>query len=166
LPKIHNKVAPSGRDDWTTPLDFYMRLRGEFNFRLDAAASAFNQLCPKINADSLVDPWDPGPVFCNPPYGRIATPLWLTRGISEFKRTRNTTVFLLPAAVETKWFQEIAAREAHEIRLIKGRLTFGNVLCKDGTIGECAAPFPSCLVILQDSWRTYCKIRTWDWRKE
>jgi phage N-6-adenine-methyltransferase len=168
MPKMPNSPVPSGRDDWTTPLDFFQRVNAEFGLRLDAAATAGNTLCPTWLADAFGQEWS-APAWCNPPYGRVAVPKWLKRGIDEHLRTGHTTVFLLPAAVETKWFHEIAVPNALEIRLLRGRLKFGNVICKDGTIGEAAAQFPSALVILRRAmWghRPRCLIRAWDWRKE
>jgi site-specific DNA-methyltransferase (adenine-specific) len=175
VPKLPHSPEPSGRDAWSTPPEFYARLNREFAFRLDAAASDENSLCEEHLADALSAAWEGGPIFCNPPYGRIATPLWLTRGINEFQRTGATTVFLLPAATETRWFHDLAVPHAAEIRLIKGRLKFGNVLCKDGTVGEVSAPFPSAIIVLRASrvWRpfrpsvpTQCNIWAWDWRNE
>ena len=173
MPKMPNSPSPSGRDDWTTPDDFYARLDREFGFCLDAAADASNFRAAGYLIDALSDAWHIGPIFCNPPYGRLATPLWLNRGITEFNRTGNTTVFLLPAATETKWFHELAVPNAAEIRLIKGRLKFGNALYKDGTVGEASAPFPSAVVILRNApslrifgSKTSAYISAWDWRKE
>ena len=173
MPKIHNAPAASGRDNWTTPPDLFARLNGEFGFKLDAAADTENALCDgfmdaKVR-DAFETAWEPGPIFCNPPYGRIETPRWLQRGYDEFLRTRLTTVFLVPAATETRWFHNLVAPYAKEVRFIKGRLKFGNVLCKDGTIGEQFATFPSMIVVfglrkVPQLWGG-ARMRAWDWRK-
>lgn len=168
-----NSPEPSGRDDWTTPQDFYDRINREFDFTLDAAATAFNRKAPLHLNDAFRENWTTrqGAIFCNHPYGAAATPAWVARAAAEFALWGNTTVLLSPAAVETRWFHNIAAPYAQEIRLIKGRLKFGNVLCKDGTIGETCAPFPSALIIFTKRRLTFGRsakalIRTWDWRTE
>ena len=75
--------------------------------------------------------------WCNPPYGRglIA---WINRA-AEMKRSHNcSTVMLLPARTDTKWFHA-AMGSIDSVRFIKGRLTFQGE--------ETGAPFPSQLLI-------------------
>lgn len=182
MPKIHNAPAPSGRDDWTTDPELFERLNREFGFAVDVAASPGNALCQRyITNDpyyaARCDATDPEvhwglageTVWNNPPYGR-GIPKWLLKAVQQLKERETSSVHLLPAAVETKWFHEIAVPNAREIRLIKGRLKFGNVVCKDGSVGTHFATFPSAVIIFQPRkirqlW-SGARIRTWDWRRE
>ncbi len=169
MPKIHNATAASDRKDWTTPPDLFAKLDDEFHFQLDAAASDHNTLCKKFLIDSLKQEWRPGPVFCNPPYGKVEVPLWMNLAWHQFQNWLRPIVMLVPAATETKWFYT-AVQRAHSIRLLKGRLKFGNVVAKDGSVGVSSAPFPSAVVIFKvrpwGSLWSGADINMWDWRNE
>ena len=68
------------------------------------------------------------------PFGK-----WVEKAYySSFKGT--TTVMLLPARTDTRWFHDYINEKA-EIRFIKGRLKFGN--------SNNNAPFPSMVVIFR-----------------
>jgi len=74
----------------------------------------------------------------NPPYGRKIVK-WVEKAYIESKKTGTTVVALLPARTDTKWFHEYIYMKAKEIRLIKGRLKFGD--------SKNPAPFPSMIVV-------------------
>ena len=119
----------SSTPDRATPEGLYDELNNEFHFDFDP--------CPLDSKfDGLLQDWG-NSNFVNPPYGKTI-PLWLSKGIHEFKKCK-TSVFLLPARTDTKWFHNLALEYATEIRFLKGRLTFKG--CKH------PAPFPSILVI-------------------
>jgi phage N-6-adenine-methyltransferase len=151
-------IAPSlfstGRDDWETPPDLFLRLYEEFEFVLDVAANERNHktlfwLGPGgVCDDALVVPWATnGPCWCNPPYSRGRQAAFIAK--ASFERLRGvTTVMLLPARTDTKVFHDhIWDRYSHktkggiEMRLLKGRLRFVGALS--------SAPFPSMIVVFR-----------------
>lgn len=127
---------------WETPQDFFDKLDIEFHFTLDAAALKENAKCKNYfspEENGLEKEWN-GIVWCNPPYGRKETGLWVRKAYEEYMRGCKTIVMLLPARTDTKWFHEYIYGKA-EIRFVKGRLKFGGA--KD------AAPFPSMVVVFK-----------------
>lgn len=80
---MNEVLFSSNRDDWETPLDFFLKLNNEFHFVLDAAATAENAKCAFFfspEQDGLAQPWEVGGnVFCNPPYCRRAGTIFLER---------------------------------------------------------------------------------------
>lgn len=131
----------------STPQDFFDQLQEEFYFDRDVAASHLNTRCPDHFGkqqdggfiDGLIEPWGLHSeiVYCNPPYGREIKQ-WLLKGVVE-KEKGISSVFLLPARTDTKWFHDIVVPNATEIRFIRGRLKFEGMAA--------GAPFPSLLVI-------------------
>ena len=117
----------SKTDIWETPKDLFDTLNKEFNFTLDVCALPENAKCEKYYTpenNGLSQNWD-GIIWCNPPYGRQIGS-WVRRALFA-SVAGNTVVMLLPARTDTRWFHEyIYNRENVEIRLLKGRLRFGN----------------------------------------
>ena len=142
-----NKALLSSSDlEWCTPQDFFDELNREFNFSLDAAATAANAKCDNYytrESDGLSQPWNSaeGAVFCNPPYGRQVG-RWVQKAYTEALENNTTIVMLLPARTDTQWFHEYIYGCA-EIRFIKGRLKFTD----DSGQAFWPAPFPSMVVI-------------------
>ena len=123
---INKGLFTSNTDVWSTPPDFYKKLDDEFHFDFDPCP-----LNPKF--DGLEIQWK-ARNFMNPPYGRVIGK-WVK------KASENpTTVCLLPARTDTKWFHDYIYGKA-EIRFIKGRLKFGG--------SKNSAPFPSMVVIFK-----------------
>ncbi|MEK6883311.1 MAG: phage N-6-adenine-methyltransferase [Nanoarchaeota archaeon] len=130
----------SKSNEWKTPKFLFDKLNEEFNFNLDAAASKDNALCKNfftLEDNSLIQDWQFGTVFCNPPYGREIGK-FVKKGYEESLRG-CTVVFLIPARTDTKWWHEYCSKG--EVRFIKGRLKFKNGNCTN------SAPFPSVIVI-------------------
>ena len=73
----------------------------------------------------------------NPPYGRTIA-RWVRKAY-ESSMSGATVVCLLPARTDTKWWHNYVMRG--EIRLIRGRLRFGN--------SKNSAPFPSAVVVFR-----------------
>jgi site-specific DNA-methyltransferase (adenine-specific) len=125
--------------EWPTEQAFFDQLDREFQFTVDVAATAENAKCARfydIDSDGLVQDWDGETVWCNPPYGdRIKD--WIYKAAT----SDATTVLLVPARTDVKWFHELVIGRA-EVRFVKGRLRFGDA--KD------FAPFPSMLVIFRN----------------
>ncbi len=115
------RAARKTRSDWETPRWLFRMLDAEFNFSVDAAASAQNALCQTFFEDAFTADPRGVSIFCNPPYGRNL-PEWIELFIRW--RATNTVVALLPAATDTRWFQMVWDT-ADEIRFItSGRITF------------------------------------------
>ena len=142
MSRMNAGLLTSDRGDWTTPKAFFDLIDSEFGFTLDAAASAENALCQRFydeNADGLAQPWT-GVVWCNPPYGR-GIDKWVERGYGSAV-AGATVVMLIPARTDTQYWHKYVMRAA-EVRLLRGRLVFGQ--------GEARAnaPFPSALVVFR-----------------
>lgn len=138
--KISDSVFVSSQTvEWATEQAFFDQVNREFNFTVDVAANAGNAKCERfydIDSDGLMQDWTGETVWCNPPYGdRIKD--WMYKAAT----SDATTVLLVPARTDVKWFHDIVLPRA-EVRFIKGRLKFGG--SKD------PAPFPTMLVIFRN----------------
>lgn len=153
-------------DEWSTPDEFYAVLDAEFNFMLDAAASAENTKLhgpiyenyylgldhqdPK-RRDALVCDWlyimdfRSSSVWLNPPYSKCRE--FIAKAALEASKG-CTVVCLVPSRTDTRWWHEhVWDRERHqpkagvEVRFVKGRLRFGG--------GKDCAPFPSVVIVFR-----------------
>ena len=154
----------SVKTDWSTHWDFFKPLNAEFNFTVDAAADAENSKVDRHfdkEIDGLKQSWKDEIVWCNPPYGR-EVPNWLKKGRDAALNDNCTSVFLIPARTNTKWFHEICLA-ASEVRFVKGRPKFYNYAAEDKEATH-GLPVPLCLVIYRPN-DNNCKIGTYDWRE-
>lgn len=138
---IIDTMFSSKTDLWATPQEFFDELDAEFHFTLDPCATPENAKCKKFytrQENGLQKNWGGGIVFCNPPYGREIYK-WVKKCYEESKKPGTTVVLLIPARTDTRYFHEFIYHKAREIRLIKGRLKFGNATA--------SAPFPSMVVV-------------------
>lgn len=139
---MNTKLMFSSKSDlWSTPQYLFDELNKEFNFDIDVCANSENAKCKKYYSEEqngLLQEWT-GVCWCNPPYGRQIGK-WVEKAYITAKIGVGTTVMLLPARTDTKWFHSFIYHIA-EIRFIKGRLKFGN--------SKNAAPFPSMIVIFK-----------------
>ena len=175
----------SDQTEWETPREFFDVLDREFDFTLDAAASAANARVPTyytemIDALSLPNGrWGSdalraetkmlsidggiaaGAIWLNPPYGKGLFK-WVERAAEEGALGARVVV-LIPSRTDTKYFHLAAARGA--VRLLAGRLHFelnGKPIANtNGT--STPAPFPSAIVVFGP--RVRPGIRLWDWKK-
>ena len=139
----------SDKTDWETPPALFDELHGEFGFALDVCATAENTKCNAflgVYQDALTVPWPATMCWMNPPYGRELGK-WIQKAWDE-KQSRTTTVCLVPARPDTKWWAIFWDHERHhtrsphdEVRFIKGRIKFEGA--------KHAAPFPSAIVVLR-----------------
>lgn len=138
---INPGMFSSATDLWSTPQDFFNKLHAEFNFTLDACATAENAKCARYydrEANGLLQPWA-GVVWLNPPYGReIAA--WV-RKARESAGAGATVVCLLPARTDTAWWHTDVIAHAADVRFVRGRLKFGG--------SKNSAPFPSAIVVFK-----------------
>lgn len=142
--KAHDKriIGSSGESIYRTPEDLALTLDAEFNFTLDACASADNAIVPASyfgpdhfdskRRDALKAPWSLGEMqgrvraFMNPPYSRelkIAIAPFVQKAHDEARKNRHTVVALLPAAIQTRWWRRWCL-DADEIRFFPHRLSF------------------------------------------
>ena len=140
----------SGSSEWATPQEVFDDLHREFQFTLDASASAENAKVARFytaDDDALTQSWD-GRVWCNPPYGRVVKK-FLEKAVKEVSTNDRceVIVFLLPARTCTKWFHNYVwderghhPRTNVSVRFLRGRLKFGEA--------SASAPFPSMVVVM------------------
>jgi len=154
-----------GKDDWRTPDEVWGPLDEEFRFDTDVAADPTNTLCLRWlgpgspNPNALTANWRALGIkvaWCNPPYSLKG--LFAAKAMQE-AINGVTTVMLLPARTDTKWFHEFVwNREKHrpwlrtELRFYKGRIKFLDAdghprLDRHGR--PMGAPFPSMVVIFR-----------------
>jgi phage N-6-adenine-methyltransferase len=129
----------TGNDVWSTPQHVFDALNAEFNFTLDPCSDGFNAKCPKfysIYDSGLAHDWGTEVVFMNPPYSDCKT--WMRKAY-EASQSGATVVCLVPSRTDTVWWHDYAMRG--EIRLIRGRLKFGDQ--------KNSAPFPSAVIVFR-----------------
>lgn len=143
LPKAPSIHHSSLSDEWSTPDATFQALNSEFNFTLDAAATAANAKCERyfsIVHDGTRQSWKNETVWLNPPYSRGKQNRFIEKAAHAAQREGATVVMLIPARPDTvSWHRHIIGQPDVEVRFIKGRLRFG-----DSTD---PAPFPSAIVI-------------------
>ena len=138
---INEGLFTSNKDDWQTPKWLFDKLNKHFKFNLDVCANDENALCDKYytSYDSCLDKdWEMCN-FMNPPYGRQISK-FVKKAHDQWLENDCTTVALIPARTDTKWFHSYIYQPA-TIIFIKGRLKF------EGGEKLAPAPFPSMIVI-------------------
>lgn len=142
--------------EWETPIDFFKPLNNEFNFTLDVCATHENKKvdkCFTLLENGLIQSWGGNVCWMNPPYGRDMVQ-WLEKAKKESECFGVTTVCLIPARTNTRWWHTICLNSS-EIRFVLGRPKFGNT--------SHGLPFPLALVVFSPNVTT-CKISTYDWK--
>lgn len=129
---------------WETPIylaDLLSKAVGGFD--LDPCAATHDIGLARIKARTLLTVEDDGlnrdwagKVFCNPPYGRLSTGIWVRKCANEADKGA-TVVALLPSRTCTKWWHDHVGQA--DIFMLKGRLKFGD--------GKTPAPFASAIVV-------------------
>lgn len=151
-------------DAWRTPKELFNVVQDEFHLIQDVAASADNTLLQSYwtkEDDALQQTWTED-AWCNPPYSLIGP--FVQKAWEQSYQQHITTVVLIPAYTDPKYWSDYVMR-AHEIRFLKGRLSF---LDEDGG-KKTSARFPSVVVV--NKWikgNHYGKAPNqwvWDWRQ-
>lgn len=105
-------------DNWKTPDYFLEQIRKEFG--------SFFDPCPYNESDIIEDgleiEWK-DINFINPPYSRKLKEAFVKKGIAESKKGK-LCIFLLPVSTSTKLFHDVIMPEKPEIRFVRGRLPF------------------------------------------
>ena len=147
------------RGTWCTPPDFFKVVNDEFDFKLDAAASAINTLCGKhYLTDALSEtPWPfYGPVWCNPPFKKPMP--WMQRCYEEANNLYHPVVMLLPLSC-APWMK-FAYDHAAEIRDIYPRIQF---LPPPG-VKKTSNAKDNVLIVFQPYHHVKCNRYYWRWK--
>ena len=123
---------------WETPDWLFLPIdKAVGGFKLDVCGTPENKKAPKVwteQQNGLVQPWDPGWNWCNPPY---SDPLpWVERALS----VNGHTCMLTNCDTSTAHFS-LAHAQAHIIVFLTGRVRFEFQGKPAGS-----PRFPSCLV--------------------
>jgi len=150
--------------EWQTPPDLFAildKLAG--GFKVDAAATELNHLCPNwygpgspMNEDALDVPVWETPAFCNPPYGR-GIGEWLVK-MKEQAEYGNAVIALLPAKTETVWWCDGVVPHA-DILFLRGRVPF----LLPGREKKSQPNHGSAIVSFEDT--STGKTWWWDWKR-
>ena len=138
-PQFYKDLAlRSELGNWQTPNWLFDTLNSYFGFKADVCANDTNYLCDKyftIENSCLDNTWE-SINFMNPPYGRQVGK-FIEKAHSEWTDNGNSTVALLPARTDTKWFHNHIYKSSHYY-FIRGRLKFN--------AQPNHAPFPNMIV--------------------
>lgn len=121
MTSIAMTTGSRGAQDWETPRALWEKLDAEFHFTVDAACHQENMLGGRgwdMIDDGLSQDWDPEVVWCNPPFNESRA--WIAKAAG----SHGTSVLLVPASVDTRWWHEDVVGTAHEVRFIRGRIRF------------------------------------------
>ena len=124
--KAERVLVSSSNDEWSTPQSIFDELDSEFHFTLDPCATDQNHKCMLYytqNEDGLLQDWGGQRVFCNPPYSQASK--WVEKAYRESCKDNTLVVLLIFSRTDTKYFHDFIYHRA-EIRLVRGRLKFGN----------------------------------------
>jgi hypothetical protein len=84
----------------------------------------------------------------NPPYGREIGK-WIKKAYEESRKDNCIVVALIASRTDTRYWHDYVMK-AKEVRLIKGRLVFG----QPGKVNVDPAPFPSAVVVFSNESET------------
>mgnify|MGYP005816097565 FL=1 len=134
---INSSMFSSASGDWCTPIEIVSLVHSIDPIGLDPCSNEHSLVGAKtswtIKDDGLTKRWaGNGLVYVNPPYGREIEK-WVQKCCIE-ALTGVEIVALLPARVDTRWFQSFA-RNAEEVLFYRGRIRFLGA--------PNSAPFPS-----------------------
>lgn len=118
-----------GGDSWSTPGWLFDWLNHQFEFNLDAAASAENAKCKDFYSETdnaLLKAWGgiyARTVWCNPPYSNPSP--WVEKAIAEVQKgSARTVAMLLPSDTSTRWFLR-GSETATSLLFFVPRIKFG-----------------------------------------
>jgi phage N-6-adenine-methyltransferase len=131
----------TGNVEWPTPQWFFDALNKEFGFTLDVASTHENAKCKRHftrEDNGLLKSWANETVWMNPPYGEGLID-WMRKAHDAAVNDNATVVCLVPARTGTEWWHRYAMK--HEVRLLRGRLNFGDATAN--------APFSSAIIVMR-----------------
>lgn len=139
------------KDEWGTPDNIFLPLHEEFDFKLDAAATAKNAKLPNFfdkEHDALKQDWGKDSVYLNPPYSQGNIGRFMEKAYLEGNRRADDRYIacLIPVASDTQWWHNWVMK-SKEIRFIKGRVKYigydelGNIIKNSPTFSSCICIF-------------------------
>lgn len=143
-------LMTSNSGDWMTP-SWVLELASETmgGIDLDPCADMGHRVPAKrhytLVDDAFTQDWRASSIYCNPPFGRVIGK-WVDKLVTEFEAGNvQQAIALLPARVDTAWWQMVAD---YPVCFLTGRLSFLQA-GPDGTpVKGDAAPFPTAIVYL------------------
>jgi phage N-6-adenine-methyltransferase len=144
---MNEALLSSNKEEWETPWSLFRSIDARFHFDFDAAATRENTkvsrfIPPSSNALSVDWSVYGSMGWLNPPYGR-KLPAFLKKAYAECAEHGVSSVVLVPARTDTRWWRDYA-RTASEVYLLEGRIKF-----ELGGEATFAAPFPSALLVFR-----------------
>lgn len=140
--KARRALYTSKRDDWATPAPVVVAIRRAFGaIALDPCAARHStvQARARYFTRGLERPWPAaGFVFVNPPYGKTMR-AWADRCVA-YARAGGEILLLVPARVDTVWWDRLTQDPAAAVAFVRGRLRFELPGASE------SAPFPSAFV--------------------
>jgi phage N-6-adenine-methyltransferase len=100
------RVGGPKNDIYPTPDWLWSPLNELLAFDLDTAANKLNAKCRRYydeRQNGLVQPWNGGSVWCNPPYG-ATTGEWVWKGRRTVAEFGNRVTMLVPVKADTEWY--------------------------------------------------------------
>lgn len=147
-------IADAVRIDWCTPEYIVSAVKDMFGIiQLDPCSNTNSIVGAVTNYilptnDGLKDSWDYSTIYVNPPFGP-GLDLWVKRCVDAYKNHGSEIILLLPAAVETKWWQQLIFPNSPSICFLNKRIKF---------IGaESGAPMPCAIVYFGDDSQGFFK---------
>jgi phage N-6-adenine-methyltransferase len=139
---MNKALLSSEKHNWMTPIELFEKINAHMNFELDPCAETDNLGIAFYNkkTNGLLQSWKEMICFVNPPYGKDQKK-WIEKALSEPK---SVSVFLIPARVDTKLWQEIIFKKAAKICFLKGRVSFIDPKTKKKAN---PSPFPTALIL-------------------
>lgn len=158
-------------DEWGTPNKLWDMLDAEFDFDLDAAATAQTRKVKRYlgpgspdGENALSSPWPGRSAWCNPPYSGHNIASFLTAAWHEVEGVPGkTAVLLIPTYTDPRYWSDIIVPHADEVRNLVGRLSFHDFL----TGKKMNARYPSSIVVFRGRTGRQVKnahVWSWDWR--
>ncbi|NIM60707.1 MAG: hypothetical protein GTO30_03370 [Acidobacteria bacterium] len=134
-----DRQLPPDHNHYETPRALFRLLDREFDFDVDAYASATNRRCPLFideARDALATPWtwdtfevttasDFGPtVFANPPHSNPEMGHAVERMAEQSETHGIVVVGLVRPSLSTRWWHGTVMRWASEVRIFTSRLAY------------------------------------------
>lgn len=130
-------IATSASTSWATPLRILEPVRAVFGgqIALDPASNPHSIVNAKTSftlpVDGLSQKWDYPTIYVNPPFGK-GIKNWVEKSLEASSDYGSEIILLTPAAVDTKYWQQLIFPYSDVICFIKGRVHF---LKPDGSSG-------------------------------
>jgi phage N-6-adenine-methyltransferase len=139
------KTEHDHRSSYQTPPELVARIHAALGgIELDPCTNPANPCRAETfytkDDDGILQPWNAGRIFVNPPYGRTIAH-WIRKAL-DAQAGGAKVLLLVPSRTDARWFQE-ALRSARQVLFISGRLKFMSAL---DNVADVDAPFPSALL--------------------